>query len=85
MLKKVSITVLVFLIVLLSVAAFFGYTPSYIYSTPGVACGIGAKLACSSRFVSGLSDKQAFQDIVDYSPILANLKLEFNTNEQSDR
>jgi CubicO group peptidase (beta-lactamase class C family) len=82
-LKKTIMIIVAVLVITMTGLAFLGFTPLFLYHTPGVATGIGAKLACSSKFVSGLSEKQAFEDIVDYSPILANLKLSFNDSERS--
>ena len=59
-------------LVMLLIAAMFanGITPAYIISAPGVASGMGAKLLCSARYVSGFSQQQAFADLVQYSAIL---------------
>jgi hypothetical protein len=65
---------------MLLIAAMFanGITPSYIISAPGVASGMGAKLLCSARYVSGFSQQQAFADLVQYSAILDRLDVEYN-------
>lgn len=74
--KKLIPTVLLMLLI----AAMFanGITPSYIISAPGVASGMGAKLLCSARYVSGFSQQQAFADLVQYSAILDRLDVEYN-------
>jgi len=43
--------------------SFIGITPAYIASAPAVATGIGAKLLCSSRYVSGFSKAQSFDGL----------------------
>ena len=43
-----------------------------------MATGMGAKLACSSRYVTGLSEQQAKSDIVSYSAAAALLELTYN-------
>lgn len=79
--KKLIPTVLVMLLI----AAMFatGITPSYIISAPGVASGMGAKLLCSARYVSGFSQQQAFADLVQYSAILDRLDVEYNEEERT--
>jgi CubicO group peptidase (beta-lactamase class C family) len=71
--KKIGIAAILLVGLALVLLSFIGITPLYLYYAPSVAAGIGAKLACSSRFISKLSDEQALQDIIDYSPILAYL------------
>jgi hypothetical protein len=55
-----------------------GYTPQYLYNAPSVATGIGAKLACSARFVSGYDARTSAADIRVYSPILALLDYQYD-------
>lgn len=68
------------LVALLFAAAyvFVGYSPIYIYNAPAVATGIGAKLACSARYVSEMPLEQLRADIEVYSPILGLLEYEFD-------
>ncbi|MFM1896359.1 MAG: hypothetical protein RLZZ385_1433, partial [Pseudomonadota bacterium] len=66
------------LLVVLVLAALAGFPPAYIWSAPGVATGIGAKLLCSSRYVSGFGEQQSFEDLVQYSPILSNLSIAYD-------
>jgi len=58
--------------------SFIGITPAYIASAPAVATGIGAKLLCSSRYVSGFSKAQSFDDLVQYSGILDQLTITYD-------
>ncbi len=55
-----------------------GITPAYVMSAPAVATGIGAKLLCSSRYVSGFSEAQSFDDLVQYSGILEQLSIDYD-------
>ena len=66
------------LLVLLGGLSLIGISPSYIASAPAVATGIGAKLLCSARYVSGFSRAQAFDDLVQYSGILDQLSVEYD-------
>jgi len=58
--------------------SFIGITPAYIASAPAVATGIGAKLLCSTRYVSGFSKAQSFDDLVQYSGILDQLTITYD-------
>ncbi len=60
-----------------------GITPTYVYNAPGVATGIGAKLLCSSRYVSGLSPEQSFDDLVQYSSILQYLDVDYDPSART--
>ena len=70
-------------VLVLAGLSFIGITPAYIASAPAVATGIGAKLLCSSRYVSGFSKAQSFDDLVQYSGILDQLT--FTYDEEKTR
>ncbi len=76
--KKLFLSLFIVTAALLSYASLQGYTPTYLYHAPGVASGIGAKLLCSARFVSGQSREQAFDDLLQYSPILEQLDVSYD-------
>ncbi len=59
-------------------AALVGVTPSYLINSPAMLTGMGAKLACSGRYVTGLSEAQAFTDLQSYSPVLQLLDLNYD-------
>lgn len=67
----------------LAVLGFFGITPAYIASVPAIATGIGAKLLCSSHYVSGFSKAQSFDDLVQYSGILDQLTISYDEEKTS--
>ena len=79
--KKFSLALLG-LVLLLSVVAVAWLGPAYIVSAPAVATGMGAKLACSSKYVSGLTEQQAKRDLTSYSPVLAALEVSFDDQSQ---
>ncbi len=60
-----------------------GVSATYIANAPAVAVGIGAKLLCSSRYVSGYSEAQARADVESYSPALKALRVEFDDDQRS--
>jgi CubicO group peptidase (beta-lactamase class C family) len=64
-------------------AALAGFSPSYLINAPAVATGMGAKLLCSARYVSGFSQEQASADLVQYSPVLAYLRVEYDEPRQA--
>ncbi len=76
--RHALITLLLLIAALLGLATLAGFSPAYLLAAPGVGTGIGAKLLCSARYVSGLSREQAFSDLVQYSPILENLTIEYD-------
>lgn len=81
--KKTFFGLIAFLALLLGVASFAGFPPSYLMAAPGVATGIGSKLLCSSRYVSGFSQQQSFDDLVQYSGILQELTVEYDEARRS--
>lgn len=83
MLKKLAISFLLVLILLLGGLSFIGITPAFIYYGPGVATGIGSKLLCSAEFVIGNSREQAFDDLVQYSPILSQISYSYDEQNQT--
>lgn len=44
-----------------------GVAPQHLYSAQEVSAGMGAKLACSGRYLSGLSEAQLNEDVASYS------------------
>jgi len=62
----------------LLLAAWAGLTPAFILYGPGVGSGIGSKLLCSAEHVMGSSRAQAFDDLVQYSPVLAQLSVSYD-------
>lgn len=81
--KKFLIGILVTIALIVGLASLAGLTPAYVMSAPGVATGIGSKLLCSSRYVSGFSQQQSFDDLVQYSGILEQLSVEFDDSRQA--
>lgn len=55
-----------------------GVSAPYIASSSKMLTGMGAKLGCSGRYISGFSERQAFEDLQSYSFILKWVTLEFN-------
>lgn len=70
------------LILLLTLLSFIGLTPNYLLNAPSVASGIGAKLLCSARYVSGFTPAQAESDLIQYSPILEYLSISYDDDNK---
>ena len=70
--------VVLLLVVIIGLASMVGIPPAYLVYGPGVASGIGAKLLCSARYVSGFSAEQAFSDLEQYSPILSQVSVDYD-------
>jgi CubicO group peptidase (beta-lactamase class C family) len=81
--KKVLLALFAVVALIIAVASFLGFPPSYLVSAPGVATGIGSKLLCSARYVSGFSREQAFDDLVQYSGILQELTVEYDDAQKT--
>ena len=83
MIKKILISFSLLLVAALIGLNAAGISPAFIYYGPGVASGIGAKLLCSAEYVIGNERDQAFDDLVQYSPILSQVTVRYNDDEQS--
>jgi len=78
MIKKVLIALVVLVVFALGALSAAGITPAFIVYGPGVASGIGSKLLCSAEYVIGNSREQAFEDLVQYSPILSQVTIDYD-------
>lgn len=76
--KKLLVSLVILIAAILGYASLQGYTPVYLYHAPGVASGIGAKLLCSAQYVAGQSRERAFDDLVQYSPVLEYLDVTYD-------
>lgn len=81
--KKIILTIII--VITIAVFAGSGLSPRYVMSAPGVGTGIGAKLLCSARYVSGFSEQQAFEDLIQYSPILEYLRVAYDDEQRTVR
>jgi CubicO group peptidase (beta-lactamase class C family) len=77
--KKTAAALSIFiLIIIIATPRLVGFQVWNIPAAIDMATGMGAKLACSSRYVTGLSEQQAKADIVSYSAAAALLELSYN-------
>lgn len=61
---------------------FVGLSPTELQANIEVGTGMGAKLACSGRYVTGLSDEQILADLASYSPAVKILDVEYDDAQQ---
>lgn len=80
--KALSISVFTAAVLMVG-ASLAGVGPSYVLNSPKMLTGMSAKLACSGRYVSGLSQEQAFIDLQSYSPLLKLVDLDFDDESES--
>ncbi len=66
----------------LLVRYFLGIWPLNIWTWSETATGMGAKLACSQRYVSGLSEAQVMDDLKTYASAFDLLTLEYNDEQR---
>lgn len=59
-----------------------GVNPKSLSSLPSMMTSIGAKLACSGYFVTGLSQQQVEEDIASYSPALKLIDIHIDDANQ---
>ncbi len=55
-----------------------GLTPSYVANAPAMVTGMGAMVACSGKYVSGIGAEQNLKDLGTYSPMLAELDISYD-------
>lgn len=83
MIKKLLIGLIALVVLLFGGLYFVGITPAFIIYGPGVAAGIGSKLLCSAEYVIGNDREQAFEDLVQYSPILSQVSVDYDDQAQT--
>jgi len=82
--KKIAIILSILLIaILIAVPKLVGFQAWNIPAAVDMATGMGAKLACSSRYVTGLSEQQAKADIVSYSAAASLLDLTYDNQAKT--
>jgi CubicO group peptidase (beta-lactamase class C family) len=82
--KKIAIIISILLIaILIAVPKLVGFQAWNIPAAVDMATGMGAKLACSSLYVTGLSEQQAKADIVSYSAAASLLDLTYDNQAKT--
>jgi CubicO group peptidase (beta-lactamase class C family) len=82
--KKIAIILSILLIaILIAVPKLVGFQAWNIPAAVDMATGMGAKLACSSRYVTGLSEQQAKADIVSYSAAASLFDLTYDNKAKT--
>ena len=83
MIKRLVVGLLLLIVLGLIGLNSIGVTPAFIVYGPGVASGMGAKLLCSAEYVIGSERDQAFEDLVQYSPILSQITVRYDETERA--
>ena len=83
MIKRLVVGLLLLIVLGLVGLNSIGITPAFIVYGPGVASGIGAKLLCSAEYVIGSERDQAFEDLVQYSPILSQITIRYDETKRA--
>ena len=77
--KKALISVVVVFALLLFVALpLMRISPFHLDDAVKVGAGIGAKLACSGRYITGQSEQQVIEDLATYSPATRAIDIEYD-------
>lgn len=82
MLRKLLVALTVLGVVFFALSQTLGFSVAYILDAPAVATGIGSKLACSGKYLSGYNESRIFDDIVEYSPLLQYLDLQYDDRQR---
>lgn len=80
MLKKILIGLVVALILLVAGLRYVGVSVFALSDALDVSTGMSAKIACSGKFISGLSNQQIMSDLAAYSPANKMLDFEYMDN-----
>jgi CubicO group peptidase (beta-lactamase class C family) len=60
-----------------------GISPLHIGAVAKVAVGLGAKIACSGQYITGLNEAEIVEDLAGYSPATRLLNLHYSENQVS--
>ncbi|GAA5316525.1 MAG: serine hydrolase [Candidatus Pelagadaptatus aseana] len=82
MFKRLTVVGLIALLLLTATVQLNPTAKTYLSSAPAMMTGMGAKLACSARYVSGFTVDRARADLLSYSPLLALLSLNYDDQRQ---
>jgi len=82
--KKILLALGVLVSLLVAIPPYFlGFSIWHIGSAVEVATGLGAKIACSARFISEFDEKQSLEDVVSYSPAASLLDMTYNYQQKT--
>ncbi|MEM0910527.1 MAG: serine hydrolase [Pseudomonadota bacterium] len=80
--KKSIVAVIIAILFIGGFRLVLGFFPWHVGVAVSVATGLGAKLACSGKYVTGLSNEQIMDDLASYSPVTRLLELDYSTTNQ---
>ncbi|TLU61129.1 serine hydrolase [Thalassotalea litorea] len=71
-----------FIAVLLLLKPIAGVSPMSLGAAADVATGLGAKIACSGRYITGLDDSQVMADLASYSPAYSLVEVDYDDKQK---
>ncbi|MFK7732073.1 MAG: serine hydrolase domain-containing protein [Pseudomonadales bacterium] len=81
--KRAGLLILILIVVpFFLVRYFLGIWPLNVWAWSETATGMGAKLACSQRYVSGLGEEQVLDDLKAYASAFELLTLEYDDEQR---
>jgi CubicO group peptidase (beta-lactamase class C family) len=83
MVRLLLVVVLVSFGVLLAMKPLLNIAPSSLDEAVEVATGLGAKLACSGRYISGLDEARMKEDLASYSPAFSLVDIRYDNSHRS--
>ncbi len=78
----IGLATFILLIILLS-PSLLGFSVFHLGHAIQVSTGLTAKLACSSKFMTQLDDKQIIKDLSSYSPVANLVDISYNTENKT--
>lgn len=81
MLKKILISLVVVVLLIAAGLRLIGISVLHLDDVVDVASGLGAKIACSGKFVTGLTEQQIMDDLAGYSPATKLLDIQYQGNK----
>lgn len=80
--KKFLLGFLIVFVLVVAGLSLVGLSPWALKANIDVGVGMGAKLACSGRYLTGLDEEQVYADLSSYTPATDLLDIEYNDTRQ---
>ncbi|QDP01442.1 serine hydrolase domain-containing protein [Thalassotalea sp. PS06] len=82
-LKTIFFTLIaLFVTILFLLKPIAGVSPMALGSAADVATGLGSKIACSGRYITGLDEDQVMADLASYSPAYSLVDVEYDDKQK---
>ena len=81
--KKILLTMVIILTTLhFAAPTLLGFSIWHLGSAVSVSTGMSAKLACSAKYITGLSNNQIIEDLSSYSPAVKVVNLDYDNQNK---